>query len=171
MRRTRSAGLSAGLPLSRAYIHVNVPALEPDAVRRIRRRYDRIPPGAFAEVFFAHLFAAMPDVRPMLPADLVMHGEHVEAAVAVVLRNLADLHVLIRPLEALGAEHLQRGIHAGHLVGAHPVLMATIRSLAGGQWSPDDERDWSRAFSAMLAPMVRGAAAATAVVSPARARG
>jgi hemoglobin-like flavoprotein len=148
---------------------VEIPALGPDALRRIRVRYDKVAPGTFAEVFFTHLFAAMPDVRPLLPADLVTHGEYVEAAVAVVIRNLADLHVLTRPLEELGAEHVQRGIHAGHLLGAHPVLMATIRSLGGERWSADDERDWARAFSMLLAPMVRGAAAASAVRSPARA--
>ena len=171
MRWKGTAGLSATFAARRAWIHVDTPALEPDAVRRIRARYDRVRPGAFAQAFFERLFAAMPDVRPLFPADLVTHGEYVEAAVAVVIRNLADLHVLIRPLEELGAEHVGRGIHAGHLVGAQPVLLATVRDLAGDGWSAEDERDWGRAFSAMLAPMVRGAAAATAARSPARARG
>lgn len=170
MRRGSSAGLSGFGPVL-AWIYVDIPALDPEALRRIRARYDRIPQGAFAEAFFDHLFAAMPDVRVLFPEDLLTHGEHVEAAVAVVIRNLADLHVLIRPLEELGGAHVPHGIHAGHLVSAHPVLMATIRSLGGERWTKEDERDWSKAFSAMLAPMVRGAAAASAAVSPARARG
>lgn len=117
-------------------------------------------PSAFAEAFLRHLVAAMPEVRRLLPEDLARHGEHVEAAVSVVIRNLADLNVLAPALEALGSEHARRGIHAGQLVAAHPVLMATLRELSAGRWSDADERDWSIAFSALLAPMIRGAAGA-----------
>jgi hemoglobin-like flavoprotein len=159
MRRNGGAQLPAGLAPGRAWTGVDIPQLDQDALRRIRARYDQVAPAAFAEAFFEHLFAALPEIRPLLPADLASHGEYVEAAIAVVIRNLADLAVLIRPLEELGAEHARRGIHAGQLVNAHPVLMAAMRSLAAGRWSATDERDWAIAFSAMLAPMVRGAAA------------
>jgi hemoglobin-like flavoprotein len=158
MRRIDRRRLPACFGPRRAWIGVDIPQLDPDALRRIRARYDQVRPAAFAAAFFDHLFAAMPEIRPLLPADLVTHGEYVEAAIAVVIRNLADLDVLIRPLEELGAEHARRGIHAGQLVNAHPVLMAAIRSLSAERWSGADERDWAIAFSAMLAPMVRGAA-------------
>jgi hemoglobin-like flavoprotein len=136
---------------------VTAPALDPDALRRIRAGYDRIAPAAFCEAFFAHLFDAMPEVRPLLPPELAAHGEYVEAAIAVVLRNLGDLFALERPLEELGAEHVRRGITPEQLAAAHPVLVATMRTLAGERWTAHDERDWSAAFSALLTLMVRGA--------------
>ena len=147
-----------------AWFCVEISELGPDALRRIRARYDQVRPSAFAAAFFTHLFAAMPEVRDRLPENLAGHGEYVEAAIAVVIRNLADLHVLTPALEALGAEHASRGIHAGQLVNAHAVLLAAIRDVSGERWSGEDERDWSVAFAALLAPMVRGAAARMAAL-------
>lgn len=142
---------------------MTAPTLDPDALRRIRAGYDRIAPTAFCEVFFTQLLTAMPEVRPLLPPDLTAHGEYVEAAVAVVIRNLGDLFALERPLEELGAEHVRRGITPRQLAAAHPVLVATMRALAGPRWTVQDERDWAAAFTALLAPMVRGAMDATRV--------
>lgn len=157
--RPELGGCRAGLTRRIAWIDVGAPNLGPDALRRIRARYEQVRPTALADAFFRHLFAAMPGIRTLLPDDLVTHGEYVEAAISVVIRNLADLDVLAPALEALGAEHARRGIDAGQLVGAHPVLMATIREASAERWTVSDERDWSIAFSALLAPMVRGAAA------------
>jgi hemoglobin-like flavoprotein len=134
--------------------------LSPDALRRIRARYDRLDPAAFSRTFFAALFEAMPEVEPLMPPDLAAHGEYVEAAVAVVIRNLGDLHALERPLEELGAEHARRGIGPDHLTAAHGILVTTMRRLSAGRWSAGEEDDWSAAFTALLAPMIRGAAAA-----------
>ena len=151
-------------------MNVDVPALAPDALRRIRVRYDRFSPTALAATFFRHLFVAMPEMRGLLPEDLDRHGEYLEAAIAVVIRNLADLEVLARPLEELGMEHARRGIDAGQLIGAHPVLMATVRELSAERWTEDDERDWAIAFSALLAPMVRGAAEESSKVEGRRSK-
>lgn len=87
---------------------MTAPALDPDALRRTRAGYDRIAPAAFCEAFFAHLLEAMPEVPAAAGPEA--HGEYVEAAVAVVIRNLGDLFALERPLEELGAEHIRRGI-------------------------------------------------------------
>jgi hemoglobin-like flavoprotein len=133
--------------------------LGPDALRRIRARYDSLDPAAFSRAFFATLFEEMPDVEALMPPDLAAHGEYVEAAVAVVIRNLADLHALERPLEELGAEHARRGIGPDRLAAAHLILLKTMRRLTGERWSAHDEADWSAAFSALLAPIIRGAAA------------
>lgn len=131
--------------------------LEPDSVRRIRARYDQIKPAEFCPVFFARLFEAMPDVRALMPENLAAHGEYVEAAIAVVIRNLADLEVLERPLEELGAAHARRGIPPERLAAAHPLLVETVRTLSGDRWTSIDEREWAAAFGALLASMVRGA--------------
>ena len=133
-------------------------SLSPDALRRIRARYDRLDARAFSKTFFATLFEELPEVEPLMPPDLAAHGEYVEAAVAVVIRNLGDLHALERPLEELGAEHARRGIGPDRLVAAHAVLMKTMMRLSATRWSAEEEEDWSAAFTALLAPMVRGAA-------------
>jgi hemoglobin-like flavoprotein len=137
-----------------ALLHVSAPDLGPDALRRIRARYDQIRPADFCRVFFDRLFARMPDVRPLMPSDLASHGEFVEAAIAIVVRNLADLEALERPLEELGAEHARHGIGPDWLRTGHAVLMETLRELTGNRWSPSEERDWSVAFAALLAPMI-----------------
>jgi hemoglobin-like flavoprotein len=131
--------------------------LEPDALRRIRARYDSLDPAAFSRAFFATLFEEMPEVEPLMPLDLAAHGEYVEAAIAVVIRNLGDLHALECPLEELGAEHARRGIGPDRLAAAHGILMKTMRRLSATRWSAEEEDDWSAAFTALLAPMIRGA--------------
>jgi hemoglobin-like flavoprotein len=134
--------------------------LEPDALRRIRARYDSLDPAAFSGAFFLTLFEEMPEVEGLMPADLAAHGEYVEAAIAVVIRNLGDLYALERPLEELGAEHARRGIGPDRLAAAHGILMKTMRRLSATRLSAEEEGDWSAAFAALLAPMIRGAAAA-----------
>jgi hemoglobin-like flavoprotein len=136
--------------------------LEPEAARRIRLRYDRWPPAALSTAFFEQLAAAMPEARQLLPEDLTPHIEKVEAALALVIRNLGDLRALERPLEELGAHHASFGVSAERLAAAHRLLLDAVRTLAGRRWSRLDEQDWSAAFAALLAPMIRGATAARA---------
>lgn len=101
----------------------------------------------------------MPEARPLLSRDVARHIEYVEAALAIVIRNLGDLWALERPLEQLGAHHASIGVGADRLAASHRLLLDAVRSLAGDRWSPLDEQDWSTAISALLAPMIRGAAA------------
>jgi hemoglobin-like flavoprotein len=119
-----------------------------------------MPPAALTTAFFERLFATAPEVRELLPADLTEHVDHVDAAIAIVIRNLGDLQVLARPLEELGAEHVRWGVGPDRLAAAHAVLLDAVRTLAGERWSRLDERDWSAAFAALLAPMIRGASLA-----------
>jgi nitric oxide dioxygenase len=87
---------------------------------------------------------------------------HFEAAFALVLRNITMLDVLGPSLMALGAEHVSYGTRAEHYDVARECLIYAIGRHAGDAWSDELERDWHDAVSAVMEPMLRGAALAAA---------
>jgi hemoglobin-like flavoprotein len=136
----------------------------PDAIERVRASFAQLTPqlGALSETFYDRLFEVAPDVRRLFAPDMTRQRGHFEAALALLLRNITMLHVLGPSLMALGAEHVSYGTRAEHYDVARDCLIYAIRHHAGAGWSEQLERDWHDAVTAVMQPMLKGAALATA---------
>ena len=79
--------------------------MTPDAIRQLKASYAAIAaqPGQLAARFYEELFKVSPELRPLFPTDLALQQGHFEAALAMVVRNLEEVHALRESLRDLGA--------------------------------------------------------------------
>lgn len=135
-----------------------------DAIDRIRASVASLTPGlgALSATFYDRLFEVAPELRRLFAPDMTRQRGHFEAALALLLRNITMLDVLGPSLMALGAEHVSYGTRTEHYEVARDCLIYAIRRHAGEAWSEQLERDWHDAITAVMQPMLRGAAMAAA---------
>ncbi|MGE0039609.1 MAG: globin domain-containing protein [Vicinamibacterales bacterium] len=145
--------------------------MTPDAIRRVQAHHQQVASetGALAAYFYEELFARVPGARGFFPADLTAQRAHFDASIALVIRNLANLDALVPSLRELGAQHLQWGAQPAHYPAARAALVAALRRMPGADWSEQLERDWTEAITAIVVPMLQGAAIETAAVAEAMA--
>lgn len=138
--------------------------MTPAAIERVRASFTDLTPqlGAVSATFYDRLFEVAPEVRRLFAPDMTRQRGHFEAALALLLRNISMLEVLGPSLMALGAEHVSYGTRDEHYDVARECLIFAIRHHAGDAWSDQLERDWHDAVTAVMQPMLRGAALATA---------
>lgn len=132
----------------------------------MRASYDEVSQDACAlsSHFYQELFLAAPALRPLFPPDLSSLQGHFEAALALVIRNLHDMAALEQPLRDLGAQHIGWGARPDDYLIAREALVAAVRSRAAS-WSEPLDADWRHAITAIVVPMLRGAAVATALAA------
>jgi hemoglobin-like flavoprotein len=138
--------------------------MTPDDIQQIRTSYAEVAsrPRQLAARFYQELFAAAPHLRPLFPSDLASLQGHFEAALGLVIRNLDEVRALRESLQELGAQHVHWGARPEDYVVAREALVAAIRALAPA-WSDALERHWRSAITAIIVPMVEGAAVDAAV--------
>ncbi len=129
----------------------------------LERSFARVKPsaGAFAEDFYADLFARSPQVRPLFAnTNMAEQRKKLMDSLVLVMENLENPDVLAGALRKLGQRHAGYGVHPEHygLVGAS--LLATFEKHLGPEWTPAVRQAWTDAYGAIAAIMQDGAQAA-----------
>jgi hemoglobin-like flavoprotein len=138
--------------------------MTPEAIAQVRTSYAEVAsrPRQLASRFYQELFTASPHLRPLFPGDLTILQGHFEAALALVVRNLDEMSALRESLRDLGAQHVHWGATPEAYVDAREALVAAIRALSPA-WTDPLERHWRAAITAIIVPMLEGAAVDAAV--------
>jgi hemoglobin-like flavoprotein len=138
--------------------------MTPEAIASIQASYATVSsrPRALAARFYEELFAAAPSLRPLFPADLTNLQGHFEAALALVVRNLEEMDALGDSLRDLGAQHVHWRARPEDYITARDALVAAVGSLSP-DWNETIERHWRDAVTAIVVPMLEGAAVHTAM--------
>lgn len=140
--------------------------MTPDAIDQLKASYAGVAgtPRQLASRFYEELFAVAPNLRRLFPDDLFSLQGHFEAALALVIRNLDEMSALAESLRDLGAQHVHWGARPEDYITARESLIAAIRSLSPA-WTNSLERDWRAAITAIVVPMLEGAAVHTALAA------
>jgi hemoglobin-like flavoprotein len=140
--------------------------MTPDAIERVKSSYAALPAAGrqLSARFYQELFTAAPNLRPLFPSDLTNLQGHFEAALALVVRNLSEVGGLQEALRDLGAQHVHWGARPEDYVTARGALVTAIGALAP-EWDADLERHWRDAITAIVVPMLEGAAVHTALMA------
>jgi hemoglobin-like flavoprotein len=140
--------------------------MTPDAIDRVKNSYAALPAEGrrLSARFYQELFAAAPNLRPLFPTDLSNLQGHFEAALALVIRNLTEMGGLQDALRDLGAQHVHWGARPEDYLTARNALVTAIGSLAP-EWDASLERHWRDAITAIVVPMIEGAAVHTALMA------
>jgi hemoglobin-like flavoprotein len=138
--------------------------MTPEAIDLVKSSYAglRATERQLAAGFYERLFGASPNLRRLFPADLTVLQGHFEAALSLVIRNLNDVHGLKEPLRDLGAQHVHWGARPEDYVTAREALVGSIGSLSPS-WDQTLESHWRAAITAIIVPMIEGAAVHTAL--------
>lgn len=138
--------------------------MTPDAIKAIKASYAEVTgtPRQLASLFYKELFSAAPNLRPLFPQDLHDLQGHFEAALALVVRNLDEMDTLRGPLRDLGAQHVHWGARPEDYVTARNALVAAIGALSP-KWDSTLDGYWRQAVTAIIVPMLEGAAVHTAI--------
>ena len=140
--------------------------MTPDAIERVKNSYAALPAAGrqLSARFYQELFAVAPNLRPLFPSDLTNLQGHFEAALALVVRNLSEVGGLQEALRDLGAQHVHWGARPEDYATARAALVTAIGALAP-EWDADLERHWHDAITAIVVPMLEGAAVHTAMMA------
>ena len=137
--------------------------MTPDAIERVKTSYAALPVEGrqLSGRFYQELFTASPGLRALFPRDLTNLQGHFESALALVVRNLNDVGSLTPALRDLGAQHVHWGARPEDYLTARESLVAAIGSLSPS-WDARLQQDWRDAITAIVVPMIEGAAVYTA---------
>lgn len=140
--------------------------MTPERIARLKDSFAQVSdaPRALASRFYQELFIAAPALRSLFPADMTSLQGHFEAALALVVRNLADMSALQDSLRDLGAQHVLWGARPQDYFLVRDALVRAIK-LTSTSWSDELEADWRHAITAITVPMLQGAAVHTAMVA------
>lgn len=117
-------------------------------------------PVRLAEVFYAHLFEMVPDMRSMFPDDLTHQMRKMTDTLlgAIAELDTGDTSVLEVELHRLGARHRTRfGVQPEHYMYIGHALTRAVRDVAGPGYSGSLSSSWVAVYQWVAAHMIAGA--------------
>jgi hemoglobin-like flavoprotein len=109
----------------------------------------------FADGFYARLFAAHPQVRPMFPADMTAQKAKLLDTLAIVMSSLADPQGNIQRLRELGVRHVGYGARPEHFPLVINAMLAAMQDVAGPEWNKAVHEQWRRALTLIAEVMIK----------------
>ena len=119
-----------------------------------------------AAYFYSLLFTRYPQVRDMFPPGMDVQRGRLLRALLHIVDLVDDMEGLQRFCAHLGRDHRKFGTENAHYDAVGECLLAALARFAGDDWSPEAERAWTLAYTAVAQVMME-AAAQDAKVRPA----
>ena len=113
--------------------------------------------GRLAERFYDRLFARVPAVRAMFPADMTKQREKLGQTLDHVIAHIRSADDLSKDLKELGDRHVGYGAKPEHYVVVIEELVATMAELGGAGFTSEDADDWKLALRVISERMIGGA--------------
>jgi hemoglobin-like flavoprotein len=107
--------------------------------------------------FYEILFDRYPQVRALFGTDTTHQSKMLASALVAVMDNLEDASWLSSTLTAMGRKHVQYGVTNEMYDWVGASLLATLAEVAGRDWTPALEAQWTEAYGAIAGLMQQGA--------------
>lgn len=107
--------------------------------------------------FYHDLFARLPGLRQLFPADMSTQRERLLTALIALVVEGAEPATLVPVLEQLGRDHRKFGARAAQYDAVGAALIAALSRYAGRGWTPEVERAWLARYGAAATLMIRAA--------------
>lgn len=126
---------------------------------RLRETYERVraSDARLAEIFYARLFRAAPQLRGMFGADTAAQARKLTDALDAVVRNLENPRENAAAISAMGARHAGYGVAPQHYDLVIDLLVESMRELLGP--TADERRllEWRMALRLISDQMIGAA--------------
>lgn len=135
--------------------------MNPEQITLIRSSFARIAPQAqqAAAMFYGHLFAADPSLRPLFRGDMTHQGDLLMRMIQGAIGMLDNPERLLPTLRALGARHVGYGVQDPHYGTVGRALLRTLNEALGEDFTPDVADAWATMYSVVSRTMQEGAQA------------
>ncbi|MDF1505606.1 globin domain-containing protein, partial [Roseisolibacter sp. H3M3-2] len=130
--------------------------MSPEQVARVRSTWAlaAASPRDLAATFYARLFAAAPEVRPLFAhVDPAAQAEKLTQTLAVVVKGLDGLPCLIPAVEALGRRHATFGVTDAHWAPVGDALLWALADVVGPAFDAAARDAWAAAYGALADAM------------------
>jgi hemoglobin-like flavoprotein len=112
----------------------------------------------FTKTFYANLFNDYPEVEPLFTnAHMAEQGKKLFASLALTIDSLRKPDVLTATLRGLGTRHIKYGVLPKHYPMVGSSLLKSLASALGNDWTPNVEKAWIEAYTAVTQLMLEGA--------------
>jgi hemoglobin-like flavoprotein len=128
------------------------------SLERIRGSFDLLSPhlDGMTRRFYSQLFTARPETRQLFKIEMDVQRQHLAAALALIVKNLAMFDALEEPLQELGAQHAAVGVRPEHYPFVRDAMLDAIGEVLGPAWTPQLASDWRALIEAIGAHMLAG---------------
>lgn len=108
----------------------------------------------FVGEFYALLFARVPELRDLFPADMADQQFRFRAMLRFIIAGLEDWATTLTRIEALGRAHRSYGAQPHHYELVADCVLDALRSAMGSELSPEELRAWQTLMSTFSRVMV-----------------
>jgi hemoglobin-like flavoprotein len=118
-----------------------------------------------ARTFYAKLFAAAPETRPLFTTDLELQGAKFTDMLGYLVRSLRHWTSLEPAGRENGRRHVGYGVTTEHYQIAGTALIGALAEVAAPHWDEQTAQAWQAAYGLMAELMLTGARAGQASMS------
>ena len=137
--------------------------MTPDAKLLLRKSFERVESQGHvaALVFYQHLFALDPALRPLFRNDIEAQAQKLIEMLSAALGLLERPAELRVTLEQLGARHVAYGVEPAHYATVGSALLAMLGTVLGADFTPEVRAAWTGLYGVVSETMLAGAAKVT----------
>lgn len=136
--------------------------MTPNQITLVRDSFALVEPIApqAAALFYSHLFAADPSLRPMFRGDMQMQGQRLMQMIAAAVTLLDHPGQLLPVLHKLGQRHTGYGVRDEHYGTVGAALLRTLADGLGERFTPEVCEAWVAMYTLVSRTMMDAAAEA-----------
>jgi NAD(P)H-flavin reductase/hemoglobin-like flavoprotein len=115
-----------------------------------------------AQVFYAYLFVAYPEVRDMFPISMGGQRDKLLHALGHIVSHVDRIEQVVPFVQGLGRDHRKFGVTKSNYAQVGEALIYTLAKFLGEEWTKDLAADWTAAYQIVAETMVTAADQAAA---------
>ena len=129
-----------------------------DDIRLVKASFVHALPisDAVAASFYARLFAKSPHVRSLFQEDMTEQRTKLMMTLSFIVGHLDRLDLLLPEAVELARRHVRYGARDEHYAVVGQALIETLRDALVSRFTPEVERAWTAAYTALSGAMITG---------------
>lgn len=110
-----------------------------------------------AELFYGHLFAEYPEVKPYFKGDMSKQGKLLMQMISTAVNGLENLEALLEPVKALGSRHKDYGVKQEDYDKVGASLLWTLEQGLKEDFNEEVKAAWTETYTIVADVMISGA--------------
>lgn len=133
--------------------------MTPNQIRLVRESWHQVlaQRDTVAALFYDHLFAIAPQVRPLFKRDMPTQGAMLMATLTAVVDSLDRLPEVLPVARQLAIRHVAWGVKAAHYDSVGAALLTTLEQGLGAAFTPALKQAWAEAYGTLAFAMKEAA--------------
>lgn len=125
-------------------------------ITSVQKSFKEIAPIAqgFGQLFYARLFQACPELRPLFGSDMQSQARKLMQMLALMVNGLHRLEASASTIEELAHRHRAYGVLDAHYAIVGETLLWTLEQALGPAFTPELRTAWQTAYERISGIMI-----------------